>query len=307
MGARESAAARILVTGATGNTGRPITAQLAASGFAVRTATPSADAPRLGLASTTHVRFDWKDAPTHAEALRDIDRMYLLAPGLVEDPAAVMIPFIERALEQGVRRVVMLSSSAVPEGASGLGAVHRFIRERAPEWAVLQPSWFMQNFIDARHHHGGSLRRRHTMLTSAGSGRVGFVDAADIAAVAVRALADEASHDRAHVITGPEALSYDDIARTLSEALGHPVRHVHVSPEEATRDMMAAGIPEPYARLLIQLEERIRRGDEAGITDTVERVTGRAPRSFMDFLRATLIPAVEDHVPDARSDATPAT
>jgi uncharacterized protein YbjT (DUF2867 family) len=283
---KNNAGARILVTGATGNTGRPITRALAALGFSVRAATPKGTDPRIDLEGATHVYFDWKDASTHAEALKDIDRMYLLAPGMVDDPASIMVPFLERAFEGGVRRVVMLSSSAVPEGSPGLGSVHRFLRERAPEWAVLQPSWFMQNFVNARHHHGGSLRRNGRMLTSTGGGRVGFVDAADIAAVAVRALADEVSHDRAHVITGPEALSYDAIARALSEALGRPVQHIDASPEEALRDMMEAGIPEPYARLLLGLEERIRRGEEDRVTDTVERVTGRAPRSFSDFVRA---------------------
>jgi uncharacterized protein YbjT (DUF2867 family) len=283
MSPRENAGIRILVTGATGNTGRPIAAQLAAAGFTVRTATPTA-VPERGAA---HVRFDWNDRSTHDGVLAGVDRMYLLAPGLVAEPYAVLVPFIERALARGVRRVVLLSSSAVPEGSPGLGMVHRFLRERAPEWSVLQPSWFMQNFVDARHHHGGSLKRAGRMVTATGDGRVGFVDAGDIATVAVRVLADEVSHDTAHLITGPEALSYDDVALVLSGIQGREVRHVHATMEEAVRHMMAAGIPEAYARLLAALEDRIRRGDEARVTDTVRRVTGRAPRTLREFLRAS--------------------
>jgi uncharacterized protein YbjT (DUF2867 family) len=273
---------RVLVIGATGNTGRHIAARLTELGLTVRTATRGDRAPD---STPEHVRFDWADASTHEEALSGVDRMYLVAPALVEDPSVLMLPFIERALERGVRRVVLLSSSAVPEGAPGLGTVHRAIRERAPEWAVLQPSWFMQNFVDARHHHGANLQRDGLLVTATGEGRVGFVDARDIAEVAVRALADEASHDTAHIITGPQALRYDDIAAVISQVAGRPIRHVHADPDEARRLMMGAGIPERYARLLVQLDEAIRQGGEARVTGTVARVTDQEPRSFEAFAR----------------------
>ena len=74
-----------------------------------------------------------------------------------------------------MRRVVLLSASAVPEGAPGLGTVHRYLRERVPEWAVLQPSWFMQNFVNERHHHGSTLKHDGVVVTATGEGRVGFV------------------------------------------------------------------------------------------------------------------------------------
>lgn len=286
MSAAKTSSARVLVTGATGNTGRGVAAGLAELGFTVRTATRHSRSPEP---AAEHARFDWEDATGHDEALAGVDRMYLVAPAFAADPSVLMLPFIDRALARGVRRIVLLSSSAVPEGAPGLGAVHRALRERAPEWSVLRPSWFMQNFTDARHHHGASLERDGTLLTATGEGRTGFVDATDIAAVAVRALADEASHDTAHVITGPEALSYDDVAAIFSRVTGRAVRHVHASPEEVERHMRSTGIPEGYARLLSQLDERIRRGEEAQVTGTVRRVAGREPRSFADFVRASTV------------------
>jgi uncharacterized protein YbjT (DUF2867 family) len=283
MPPRRRDATRVLVTGATGNTGRHIVTRLTELGLLVRTAARGGPSPD---STAEHVRFDWADASSHEEALSGVDRMYLVAPSLVDDPSVLMLPFIERALERGVRRVVLLSSSAVPEGSPGLGTVHRALRERAPEWAVLQPSWFMRNFVDARHHHGASLQRDGLLVTATGEGRVGFVDPQDIAEVAVRALADASSHDTAHVITGPQALRYDDIVAVLSQVAGRPMRHVHAAPDEAQRHMMGAGIPERYARLLVQLDEAIRQGTEARVTQTVSRVTGHAPRSFEAFARA---------------------
>jgi uncharacterized protein YbjT (DUF2867 family) len=274
--------ARILVTGATGNTGRHIVSRLTELGFTVRTA---ARGDRPTDSATEHVRFDWADPSTHEEALAGVDRMYLIAPAAVADPSTLMLPFIERAVERGVRRVVLLSSSAVPEGAPGLGTVHRALRERVPEWTVLQPSWFMQNFVNEQHHHGASLKHDGLLVTATGEGRVGFVDVQDIAEVAVRALADERSHDTAHVITGPQALSYDALVAILSQVTGRPMRHVQVDGAAVRRHMMATGIPERYAGLLAGLEESIRQGSEARVTGTVARVTGRPPRSFEAFAR----------------------
>ncbi|WP_426756770.1 NmrA family NAD(P)-binding protein [Myxococcus sp. Y35] len=274
---------RVLVIGAAGNTGRYIVSRLTELGVPVRAATRQGGLPG---GSVEAVRFDWADATSHDAALAGVERMYLIAPREVEDPSALMLPFIERALARGVRRAVLLSASAIPEGTPGHGTVHQALRERMPEWTVLQPSWFMQNFADPKHHFGAAIRRDGLMVTATGQGRVGFVDAHDIAEVAVRALTDERAHDTAHVITGPQALGYDDIAAILTRVTGRPVRHQAVSTDEAQRFMEAGGMPAPYARFLAQLEETIRNGAEDRVTQTVSRVTGREPRSFEDFARA---------------------
>ncbi|TSC25169.1 NAD(P)H-binding protein [Corallococcus sp. Z5C101001] len=274
---------RILVIGAAGNTGHPITEGLTAEGFTVRTATRDARPPG---GAAEHARFDWADPTTHEAALEGVNRMYVLAPALVEDPSVLMVPFLERALRRGVRRVVLLSSSAVPEAGPGLGQVHHFLRQHAPEWSVLQPSWFMQNFIHPRHHWAAGLQRDGTLVTATGDGRIGFVDAADIAAVGIRALADDASHDTAHVITGPQALSYDDVAAILSRVWNRPIRHARASPEEALRHLRDAGMPDTYARLLTMLDGLIHDGAEDRVTDTVSRITGHSPRDFESFVRA---------------------
>jgi len=266
---------RILITGGTGNTGRRIATRLGELGVSARVA--SRGAPGTG---GEHVGFDWADPATHGPALSGVERVYLVAPGMVEDPSTLMVPFLERALASGVGRFVLLSSSAISEDAPGIGKVDRFLREHAPGWAILRPSWFMQNFVDPKHPHAASLIGEGKVVTSTGAGRVGFVDAYDIAEVAVRALVDETPHNTAHVITGPEALAYADVAAILGRVSGRPMRHVHVDDDEAQRRLMAAGMPAPYAALLVGLDAAIRAGAEDRVTETVLRVTGRAPRSF---------------------------
>ncbi|MGW2513486.1 NAD(P)H-binding protein [Streptomyces scopuliridis] len=276
----------VLVTGAGGNTGRLVVEGLTALGVPVRAASRRGTAAPAGAGAGlfTSAHFDWHDPGTHADVLDGVGRIYLVPPTGAAEPATVMVPFLRRARERGVRRAVLLSSSAIPEGGPGPGQVDRALAGIFPEWTVLQPSWFMQNFIGG-HQHGESIRTRDAILTATEKGRVGFVDAADIAAVAVRALTDEPAHNTAHVITGPEALSYDDIAAMVARVTGRPVRHESLSYEQQ-RDRFAADMPAEFATLLADLDRAIASGVEDRTTRTVETVTGRPPRSFADFAEA---------------------
>ncbi len=269
-----------LVIGGTGTTGSRVATVLRDRSTAVRIATRR---PVEGNAE--HVRFDWADPATHSAALAGVDRMYLVAPIGVADPAPVVEPFLNSALAAGVRRVVLLSSSAVPEGATGLGALHRLVRTTAPEWAVLRPSWFMQNFV-GDHPIAEGIRADGEIVTATGAGRVAFVHADDIAAVAARALLDAVPHNAEHLLTGPEALSYADAAAIITGSTGLAVRHRSVSAQELTDRITATGVPPEFAAVLAALDEDIRDGAQDRVSPAVQAVTGRPPRSFGDFVMA---------------------
>ena len=218
--------------------------------------------------------------------MRGVTAVYLIAPIDVADPVPLVEPFLEEVLRQGVRRVVQLSSSALPEGAPGLGAVHHLVRSTMPEWTVLRPSWFMQNFTGD--HLVARGLRDGEIVTATGDGRVAFVDAADIAAVACHALTDDTSHNTEHILTGPEALSYSDAAAIVTEQTGTTVRHRSVSADEYAERIAAHGIPADIATMLASLDIGIRDGAEDRVTDAVELVTGSAARSFSTFAAAAL-------------------
>ncbi|KOV63474.1 NAD(P)H-binding protein [Streptomyces sp. MMG1121] len=263
-----------LVIGATGTTGRRTAAGLIAAGRRVRAA--SRGAGRLPGAEP--VRFDWYDPAGHGAVLDGVERVYLVPPVGDPDPAAVMLPFLHQARAAGVHRAVLLSSSAIAEGGPGVGVVHRALPGLFDQWAVLRPSWFMQNFTGA-HPHARSIREDGVILTATGTGRVGFVDADDIAAVAVHALTDDRAPDTDLVLTGPEALGHDDIAAVITEVTGRPVVHRRLTHEQM-RDRLAASMPLEFAELLAGLDLAIARGAEERTTDTVRRLTGRLPSDF---------------------------
>jgi uncharacterized protein YbjT (DUF2867 family) len=269
-----------LVIGGTGTTGSRVATLLRDRSAAVRIATRN---PVDG--NTEHVRFDWADPTTHYAAVTGADRIYLVAPLGVADPAPVVEPFLEGALAAGVRRVVLLSSSAIPEGTTGVGALHRMVRTMAPEWAVLRPSWFMQNFT-GDHPVADGIRTNGEIVTATGDGRVAFVDADDIAAVASRALLDAVPHNTEHVITGPAALSYAEAAALITEATGLTIRHTSVSTGELQARIAATGMPEAFAAVLAGLDEGIRHGSEDRVSPAVQQVTGVPARSFSEFVAA---------------------
>lgn len=267
----------ILVTGGTGKTGGRLAARLVEAGARVRVGSRSGAAP----AGAEAARFDWFSPEGHDAALEGIERAYLVAPIGAADPIEVMEPFVERAIGRGVRRFVLLSSSLIEEGGPAMGAVHALLRARAPEWAVLRPSWFMENFtIDP---HLASIRGEDAIYSATDDGQAPFIAADDIAAVASRALTSERSIDDGVILTGPEAISYAQVAEAIGAARGKAVRHISLDAEALAARLAQFGIPEPFAAMLAGLDRAIAQGAEARTTDAVRDMAGHVPRTFGEF------------------------
>lgn len=269
---------RILVTGGKGKTGRRVAARLTATGIDVAIGTRRPDGPR-------DRRFDWAD-PSSASAFGGCDAVYLVAPTDRTAHLSVMQPLLEEAMGRGVRRFVLLSSSLLAPGGPMMGEVHAWLAESAPEWAVLRPSWFMQNFSEGP--HAPTIRDEGIIYSATATGRVGFIDAEDIAATAVACLTATAPLNSDVVLTGPVALSYDDIAAIIAAALGRPVRHLSLDAAALTARFVARGLPPDYAKTLTHLDADIAAGAEDCTTPGVQRVTGQQPASFRAFANCVL-------------------
>jgi len=177
---------------------------------------------------------------------------------------------------------VLLSASLLDVGDGPImSQVSKYISSICIEWAVLRPTWFMEDFSEMQHML--TIRDEAKIVTATGEGKVPFVAADDIAAVAFRALTDEVPHNTDHLILGPELFSYDDVAEILTQKLERKITHLSV-----TEEILAAGmsqfLPEEYARLLAQLDTAIKNGVEERLNSVVLDVTGRKPRRFRDFV-----------------------
>lgn len=263
-----------LVTGATGKTGSRLVKQLESRGHTVRAASRSG-AGRNGF------RFDWSDPASYASAVDGIQGAYLLAPLGVTDLLPAMQPFIDRLIEARAGRLVLLSSSSLDRGGPLMGAIHAYLADHSTAWTVLRPSWFMQNFSEGP--HAATVREERTLYSATGVGRVGFISADDIAEVAATALTSSDPTNRDLVITGPETLSYGDVAEIIGGSIGERVVHRNLSVEALAARHEKQGIPPDFARMLAGMDGSIASGTEDRVTSQVQRVTGARPTNFTAF------------------------
>ncbi|MDQ4052178.1 MAG: NAD(P)H-binding protein [Actinomycetota bacterium] len=269
MNARE-----VLVTGARGKTGREVVAQLAARGVAVR-----AGSRTPGAASRTvrPVPFDWDEPATWSDAVGGVDAVYLMRPDVEDAPARVA----ELAAMTPDAHVVLLSE----QGAGGLAdnswerGAELAVTDRVRTWTLLRPSWFHQVLTDPR-YYVESIRDDGVLSLPTGGARIAFVDARDIAAVAVAALLDPTgSAGAAYEITGPESLTLKEVADLLAAASGRDVVAADPPIEEAV-----TGLPSWLADQLGGVLDRVRDGVFGRVSGDVEGVTGNPPISVATFV-----------------------
>ena len=264
-----------LVLGGTGRTGSLLARHLPERGLPARTAARhGADVP-----------FDWDDPTTHPAALAGVDRLYLVTPVLRISYADQVAAFLDLAVAAGVRHVTYLSTyggQLAPPDVD-IRAVEDDLAARTTlTHSILRPAWVMQNFSDA---HLPVVDGVITVPT--GGRKEAFVDAGDIAAVAVETLLDPEAHAGArYAPTGPQALTVAEVADTITAVAGRPVRHQDIDPEAWIGGAVTARlVPADYAVMLRWLTGAIVSGNGSTPNDDIEKVTGRAPSTFDDFAR----------------------
>ncbi|MFO7253723.1 MAG: NAD(P)H-binding protein [Actinomycetes bacterium] len=257
-----------LVLGGTGKTGRRVAERLRARGRTVRVGSRAGSPP-----------FDWDDPGTWPAALSGAAAVYLTyQPDLAVPGAAERIAdFARLAARSGVRRVVMLSG----RGEAAAHAAEQGVRESGMAWTVLRSAWFHQNFSEgplAAAVGAGEL------ALPAGEVAEPFVDAGDIADVAVAALTADGHAGRTYELTGPRLLTFAEAAAELGRAIGRPVRYRPVSAAEFEA-AAAAELPAAEARLLAELFTTTLDGRNAYLTDDVPHLLGRPGTDFAAYAR----------------------
>jgi uncharacterized protein YbjT (DUF2867 family) len=267
----------ILVTGATGNVGRPLVGLLSDAGVPFRAFVRDPERARAALGPTVEsAEGDFAEPATLDAALGGVERMFLLSGNSELETGAV-----EAAVRAGVGRVVKQSALGV-----GLAPppFHRRIEEALERSGLgfthLRPTAFMQTlaaYLPALIDAGGTFR------LPAGAGRVAWVDTRDISAVAFRALTEDGHEGETYPITGPETLSMAEVAEKLSVATGRPIRYEDVPPDAARELMVQNGLPPSFAEFLVAFYGLVNEGATDFVTETIPRVTGAPGRTFGAF------------------------
>ncbi|GAA5004993.1 NAD(P)H-binding protein [Actinopolymorpha pittospori] len=261
----------ILALGGTGKTGRRIVERLQGSEVPVRIGSRSARQP-----------FDWADRRTWAPVLRDVGAVYvsyypdLAAPGAPETVGA----FTELAVASGVSRLVLLSGRGEEEAR----ASEKVVQSSGAEWTILRSSWFSQNFSEdylLEPVLGGEV------VLPVGDVPEPFVDADDIADVAVAALTEDGHSGQVYELTGPRLLTFAEAVAEISAATGRSIGFVQVSPEDYANALAGVGVPPEVVQLLTYLFTTVLDGRNAHLGDGVQRALGRAPRDFAAYAAGT--------------------
>lgn len=258
-----------LVLGGTGKTGRRVVQRLQASGHPVRVGSRSGNPP-----------FDWNDPETWSPALRDVDSVYLTyypdlaIPGAVETVRA----FTERVTANGIQRLVLLSGRGEEEAQRA----EQVIQESGTNWTILRCSWFSQNFSE--NFLVESVCNGEVLLPAGNVGEP-FIDAEDIAEVAVAALTKDGHAGQLYELTGPRLLTFAEATEEIARATGRKICYLQVSTEQYISALSEQGVPDEFAWLLEYLFATVLDGRNAYLTDGVQRALGRAPSDFSNYAR----------------------
>ncbi|MEU6067478.1 NAD(P)H-binding protein [Streptomyces sp. NPDC047082] len=270
----------IVVTGATGNVGRPLTRALTEAGEPVTAVSRHAAAVPDGV---RHAAADLTEPGSLTPALDGAKALFLLLSGDLHAPEARPTDIIGLAAASGVRRVVLLSSQGVatrPLGPSrvAMRAVEDALRESSLDWAILRPGGFASNALA----WAESVRMQGTVAAPFGDVGVPIVDPADIAKVAEACLLDDRHTGGVYELTGPEVITPHQQAETIATALGSPVRFHELTRDEA-KAAMTQFVPAELADDTLDILGAPSPA-ELRISPDVERVLGRAPRPFIDWV-----------------------
>ncbi|TBN51231.1 NAD(P)H-binding protein [Pseudomonas sp. BGI-2] len=265
-----------LVLGATGKTGRWITQHLKAAGLPVR----------LGSREANPL-FDWEDRTTWDAALDGVHAVYisyqpdLAVPGALETVQA----FTDLAVKSGVSKLVLLSGRGEIEAEQA----ERVIQNSGVDWTILRASWFFQNFSEA---HFLEPIAQGELALPVGSIAEPFVDAEDIAEIAVEALTQPGHSRQLYELTGPRALTFAEAVEEIAKGTGRDIRFTAVPSEDYRQALEQAQLPAEFIDLVLYLFTTVLDGRNTPLTDGVQRALGRPARDFSDYVRRTVAAGV---------------
>lgn len=273
----------VLITGATGNTGGAVLQELVSRGIRVRAVVRHAnDVDRLAAHPDEIAVADLNDEQTVAAALQGVECAYLVTPSS-EHAERQQTRFAELASDAGVRRLVVLSQLGAALGSPVRflryhAAVEQHIQKLGIGYVFVRPNLFFQGLLAL----APVVADHSTLPAPIGEARVSAVDVEDIAAVCVLALTGSEHDGATYTVTGPEALTHNEMARTLGSARGRDVNFVDIEPK-GFREQLEGVLPPWQADGLLEDYAHYARGEAAQITDTVPKLTGRPAHSFQRF------------------------
>ncbi|MFN2491055.1 MAG: SDR family oxidoreductase [Actinomycetota bacterium] len=276
----------VLVTGATGSVGSAVVAELRRRDVPLRVFVRDARKAETLLGGDVELSVgDFGDRGSIEVALKDAEFLFLAC---ANDPRQVEYEtnVIDAAVGAGVDQVVKLSALGAEIGSrldfwDWQGRIEQHLQESRLSATILRPHNYMSGLFAA----AGSIQGAGKIFGSAADAKIPMIDPRDVAAVAAVALTKQGHEGKTYTLTGAEALTFQEVARNLSEVTGREIEYVDLPDEAALEGLLGAGVPDWLAANLITLFQIMREDTDPRITDDVREVTEREPRRLRDFLK----------------------
>ncbi|HEX6678863.1 MAG TPA: SDR family oxidoreductase [Actinomycetes bacterium] len=275
----------VLVTGATGNVGSRVIKELRGRGVPVRAFVRDADQASAVLGPEVDLAVGDFAKPASIEAALDgVDALFL-ACGNLPPQVEFERNVIDAAARAGVRRLVKLSALGARFGSpvdfwDWHAQIERHLQASGIQWVVLRPRFYMSNLLGSVE----TIRSAGAIFAPAEGVKVPMIDPLDVAATAATVLSDDGHEGQTYELTGPEAITFHDVAAQVSRVTGRPARFVPV-PESAALDaLLQTGMPDWMAHNIMTVFAELREDPAAQVTDAVHALTGRQPRHLTEFL-----------------------
>ncbi|MEV4757613.1 NAD(P)H-binding protein [Micromonospora sp. NPDC049559] len=273
----------VWIEGATGKVGRRVVAALATAGIPVRAASRHPGEPSPGV---TPVRFDWYDPTTWSGALGDADTLFLKGLDSDDDNSGDMFA---RLLDSApnARRVVLMTAMGVDRSPvdAPRHVLERVVRNSGKAWTILRPNWLMQNFDEDEWVYARAIREENELYAGSGDRVVSFVDTRDVADATVTVLTEDGHDGQGYTLTGPEAVTFGEVAEVLSRASGRPIRHVDADLTAHRAHFARSGRPDAWVDHMMHLFVLVRAGVFSAVTDDFRRLTGNPPRTLEAYAK----------------------
>jgi uncharacterized protein YbjT (DUF2867 family) len=275
----------IFVTGGTGMVGGEIVRLLSQNGTPARALVRNPKNAK-NLPVITWVTGDLAKPETLPAAFEGAKTLFLIS-SIGEDTVALQHNAIEAAREAGVTHIVKLSAFGASNHSKAPISVWHYqieqeMQESGMEWTILRPHHFMQNLLTQTDY----IINDGVVYSDSGDGKIPFIDARDIAAVAAVTLTKPGHYGKKYVITGSEALSYRQATEIISNTIGKPLRFVDESPDAARKRREREGYPPAIIESFLATSAYQRAGGKTvTITNVVSDLTGRPPLTFSEFAR----------------------
>lgn len=259
-----------LILGGTGKVGRRVSRVLERDGHTAR-----------AVGRSTPLRFDWTAPETWKSAVQGTDGVFVVGPGSATDWSPLLTALLETASAAGTRHAVLLSARAVeflPDG--NVARAEAALRAGPLPWTILRPAHFTQNFTEAMFTPVDGR-----ITAPVGDGAEPFIDAEDIAEAAAHVLATGTAAGETLALSGPAALTFGQATRTLSGITGQSIEFHDQAASDHAAALREAGTPEEYIRWRLAMLGAIRRGDDAYLSDGIQRLLGRPATDFTTWAR----------------------